>query len=270
MTFLGLIEGYTFGKVVDAVCAVGKTWAQHYYQEYYPIVKGKMNENINKFAHILRIKLKSDESTIIKEKADKQMVKPLFAMTLREAVVSAALTDDEEKHKILADIITDLIAGQMSSEKESIFEIVSRMACENIKNLTSKQLNILGLIKFIRMDVPSEREKYCLGDTEFAGWYSNLIHVSEKFFPLELIEEDLLHLESVSCVRRDSVVYADKTGLHASLRADKYGWNYNQFLEADSTGRKLKVLWEKGGVGLNLITLTTLGQLIGSYVKCEL
>ena len=257
---VGGLAGAFAGKMWDA----GEKWLRSFFRDHNPRAQEKAMQNalffISDLAHrVQQIEKKTEDDQELREKMNHALEDPDFSALLKDAIIASSRTSSEDKRKVLARIVSE----RLRCPPEGLVALTSILACDAVKYLTPDQMMFLGLaalVYYIRpIPLPSEEiGKY------YVDWLSKSI---SPFLPLKSPSFlDLLHLESVSCIKPGSVpVYLLRAVLRPSTEGD-YGWPYDDFVK-DNAGRQLSELWDNV---IQKYTLTTPGQLLGVYVYDEL
>jgi hypothetical protein len=251
---IGAAIGGAAGKFVEKAWDSGEKWITTYYANHRPRAVEKAQENSADFLSDLatRIKMLEDRGAVSKEQIENSQDHPDFSGTLHKAMLTAAQTDDHDKHQLLARIL----AERLAAPAEGLRAMASKMACDVVGYMTPGQLRLLGLVVellYIRSYNPVPADVYR------ARFESRLSPYATQMFT----SLDLLHLESLSCLRYLSFASHD---LGETL-AEKNGGVYDTATLETPLGIHIKSLWEQG---LQAIELTSVGQLIGTYVADSL
>ncbi len=198
----------------------------------------------------------------IRQKIKSALEDPDFLSLLRNAVNISSNTDNEEKHKILARIISE----RLGADSESLLSLTSRLACNTVEHLTPLQLRFLGLIALVSYiprpplshDTPLE---FTQGIVKWMTWQLGL---HGGVVCLRKIDYD--HLQSVSCIE----LIPNQSNLIRTLNPFEYhdyDAPFHEFIHNVPDGMILNQLWHEG---MGNVQLTTTGRLIGIYVHDEL
>ena len=178
---------------------------------------------------------------------------PDFSVVLQKAMLSAAQTENQNKHELLS----RLVAERIQAPPESLVSMASKMACDAISFTTPNQLLILGLLTNILYIVPSET----IIETQKLEWIQTRV---SKFLELNLrtLDLDCNHLESLSCTTVISIISNDLP----KILSHKFGgaFDFDTF-KSKPTGEKLVKMWKESH--LQKCNLTTVGQILGVMVS---
>lgn len=246
----------------------GKQWLSSYFRDHNPRAKETAEQNalwfLNDLArrmHQLEEEIKDDRKS--KEKMGSALEDPAFSALLKDAIMASSRTGSEDKRKILARIVSE----RLHCPPEGLVALTSILACDAVRYLTLDQMIFLGVAAIVYYIRPAPFPPD-LSAQEIGKWYTDwLLKGLSPFLPLKQLSFlDLLHLESVSCIKPQS---APLSILRAVLRPSTegdYEWCYDDFAKSN-TGEQLRESWENH---IQDYTLTTPGQLIGVYVYDEL
>jgi hypothetical protein len=179
---------------------------------------------------------------------------------LKRAIISSAETSDKQKHELLARVVSD----RLTKQSESLFALSSKLACDALSACNISQLKILGLLvtlTFVRpRNFPPPGYPKEVLNVIFQEW---LIPMVQPYGDLNFIDQDFLHLESLSCIKLDAFLSRDFKELFAYRKETGFKFDYAAF-SATNVGKLIVQLWESG---LKYAIPTTIGQLIGIYVS---
>lgn len=267
ITSIAIISGATgavAGKLIEKAWEAGEKWIKEYYKSHAPKAQQKAKENalsfLSKVAEAVKIIQESsrkDPLTI--EIIENSFKDPDFSAILQTAIITSSRTSSDDKHKILARLISE----RLLSQAEDMVSLASSVAVEAIGNLKAKHLYALGLailVERIRpIDIPKDQPQEKLNQIAYEFWIENLTPLINKIEDLTYI--DIQHLVAVNCIDYQSIVGKNL------IKILKFGfgeWDVQKFLTETGEGKKLK---EYHGKYLQHMTLTSAGQLIGTYVK---
>jgi len=249
------------GKFVEKAWDSGGKWIASYFKDHAPKAREAAEQNSLDFVNQLadRIKILEQQGVQNKEFIEDSLNHPDFSVLMQKAIISSAQTDNKQKHELLARLVSD----RLTKGSESLFALSSKLACDAVSMLNMRQMKILGLLTNIMVvrphpfpppEIPKE-----IFNIWFVYWLKERLNVYQD---LTFAYMDLLHLESLSCVR----VSIGSRDLQKTLSPPKESgltFDYKAFL-ATEWGRKAKKLWESD---LKHALPTTVGQVIGIYVS---
>lgn len=262
--------GGVAGKVVEKVWDAGEKWLSDYFKDHKKKVQDTAKQNaldflndLAKRVHYLEEQFKEDITKL--NSIEMALDDPDFSAILQKAIISSSRTDNSEKHKILSRIVSE----RLISKTEDLISLTSSMACEAITHLGVRHLYTLAIstiIYYLRPHpFPPPIPKEQLGK-----WYISWL---EKMMgPIvdrtEFTNMDFLHLLSVACIKYDPILTRDiKKILRPADIMEIPEDLIKEFIDKNEVGIKVDKLW---GSGLQHLTLTSIGQLIGIYVTDEI
>jgi len=256
------------GKFAEKAWAVGERWLSSYLKDHYPEAQetGRRNslEFLANLAHrIHQLEENAEDSHKIRHQIESSLEDPDFSALLQEALIASSRTSDEDKHKILARIVSE----RLRCQSEGLVALTSTLACNAVKHLTPKQMKFLGVTTFVQSIRPSPFPP-AIPPQQFGQWYVNwLTRTLSLFLPLEpMTNVDFTHLESVSCIKYESFIGRDLKKILSPPSETGYDWPFDDFVQNNPAGKELQELWKNG---MQQTTLTTAGQLTGIYVHDE-
>ena len=260
--------GGAAGKLTERVCDVGTKWLGTYFKDHQPKAIEKAEANAQAFVSALAEKVSRLEESMTVEKSvlDRALEEPSVGALLQAALIGSAQTASAEKHELFA----SLLVNRLTAENESMFAVSSRLACDAVINCTTRQIHILafhvGLFlnwSEVATATFESRETFILA---CRAWFETRF---KAFFDFDFRDDDLWHLESVSCL---TLMPVFSISLDSQLAVNwKSGeWKLKQEDLADfPAGQTIIRLWDKG---LNKARTTSVGKLIGvmaSDLLCE-
>lgn len=264
--------GATAGKFVEKAWGLGEKWLEHYTEGHLPKAKENAKQNSLKFLNdvaqrIQQLEEGAQEDQQIKEKIISALEGPDFSLLLQDALYASARTDNEDKHKILARIVSE----RLLSQPDDLVTLTSTLACEAVKHLAPKHMRYLALATFVYFIRPHKYPEviFQTEHPELAGsFYTEWLERHLSFIlPIEpMRQRDFSHLESVSCLRKETLITRNLLQLMTPPVEQELDWSLDEFIN-NNTGQQLKEIWEGG---MDQITLTSAGNLIGIYVHDEL
>jgi hypothetical protein len=260
MTIIALSAavGGAAGKFVEKAWDSGEKWIQTYFKDHKEVVQKKATENSMEFLNELAQKVKQLEESkqLSKEKIESAQDHPDFSALLQKALLTSAQTESKDKHIILARLVSE----RLKSEPESILALASKMACDAISYATVNQLMTLGLAVSFYGIRPNPYPPEGINETNFQDWFDNwLIAFLKPYQNIKFRQIDIIHLESLSCLKVNSLIVHNLTDM---FKKDNFSYDFEKMsdhLLRDS----MKKIWIEG---LQKIELTTVGQIIGVSV----
>lgn len=243
-------------KFIEKYKNDGNKWLTSCFKNHDTKVKRQAEANSMDFIIDLTKQVKSfmEKGEISQEQINNAQNQPDFSIILQNSLLNAAQTESKEKHKLLA----RLIAERLKAKPESMLSLASKMASDIIPLITINQLKLLGLLANIF---------YCLTEysTLFEGdHFDFLIGRLHPYAELEVKNDiDLLHLETLSCIKRESLVMIGSLNRFIVPENNK-NFYVEEFYNTD-IGKKILNLWNNHR--LETLILTTTGKIIGIYVS---
>lgn len=248
---MGAAVGGAAGKFVEKAWDSGEKWITAHYENHRAKAIETAQINSADFLNELAIRVKKleDFGTITREQIETAQEHPDFSVALQKALLAAAQTDDIQKHQLLARTLAD----RLGAKPESMRAITSKIALDVIGYVTPSQLKLLGLIADLLHVNPNSP----LTEENYRQWFEM------RFSPYQNITFtglDLLHLESLSCLKHTPIISRD---LAITMKSKNFDIFDSTMLESN-LGVQIKRLW---GQGLQAVDLTSVGQLVGVYVS---
>ncbi len=248
---LGAAVGGAAGKFVEKAWDSGEKWITTYFADHRPKAIAQAQANSADFLNELATRVKSleDRGSVSKAEIESAQEHPDFSVALQKAMLTAAQTDDQQKHKLLARTLAD----RLGAKPEGMRAMASKIALDAIGYMTPGQLKLLGLIADLLYVNPTSP----LPAQAYRQWFES------RFSPytnLQFTNLDLLHLESLSCLKYTPIISRD---LGAILKQKNSG-AYEPAMIESPLGVHIKSLWEQG---LQAVDLSSVGQLVGVYVS---
>jgi hypothetical protein len=279
-TEIALVGGLT-GAFSQDIYNSGRNWILARFIGHPKEAQESAQHNVNNFFGEVNIRVGALEklNENIEDEEKRALSDPDYTYLLYEAVLGAARTNSEQKHKLLARLVTDRLAA----EPDSLRTLAAHMACNAVPQLSNMHLKLLGVLYIIRhqpapsyiMDLPYDERidvgtKWCL--TEIA-----------PFIPIgEITDLDFAHLTAVSCI---TYVPQSFPSLIGGLGKEPDYWKlltlvYDKFISRedhlhqvrwipeigeDKIGKDLLSFWDNSD--MRKASLTPAGSLIGMYVR---
>jgi len=261
--------GGAAGKLVEKAWDSGERWLASYFKDHHPKAQETARENSLKFLSDLaqrvhQLEEDAKDNDRIKRQIESALGDPDFSALLKDALIASSRTGNEDKHKILARIVSE----RLRCQSEGLVALTSTLACDAVKYLTPKQMRFLGITTFVYSIRPSPFPP-TIPPEEFAQWYVKwLTRFLSLHLPIEsLTHLDFTHLESVSCIKYEPFIGRDLRKILSPSAEAGYDWPFDDFIQNNPFGKQLYELWKNG---MQQTALTTRGQLIGIYVHDEL
>lgn len=234
-------------KFVEVTLTSGGRWIAEKFSNHNPKAIEKARENSSSFLNRLGEHLSSlEEGKILSsEQITSALESPDFSMALHNALLSAAQTESAEKH----DYLSQLVVEHLGAKSESTLALASKSACTVVAQLTQNQLSLLGFIYAIRHIRPAP-----MAPETFANWLENFL---KPYTGTACDTLDWQHLQALGCLQKTIFTSV----LHQLFQELNPSGIAPQFYETD-VFKHVTSIWDPAGT----LTLTTIGQLIGSKV----
>ena len=260
---LSAVIGGAAGKFVEKAWDSGEKWINSFFQNHREkaLVQAKVNamDFLSNLAE--RVKILEESRTISKDQIESAQEHPDFSILLQKAILSSSQTDSEEKHFLLARFVSE----RLGSSPESVLSLASKIACDAISYTNIRQLKALGLLATVYDIRPNDYGQDGLTSEQFYSYFKNWLVIRLKPFQgLRINKLDMLHLESLSCLKWDTFITRDLAVILSVPNKPAYIFNLEDF-KTTGIGKEIHDYWENNR--LNSATLTSVGQLIGVYVS---
>ncbi len=248
---MGAAVGGAAGKFVEKAWDSGEKWITSYFADHRPKAIAQAQANSAEFLNELakRVKSLEDQGTVSKEQIEVAQEHPDFSVALQKAMLTAAQTEDPQKHQLLARTLAD----RLGAKPEGMRAMASKLALDAIGYMTPAQLKLLGLIAdllYVNPNLPLLPQQY-------RQWFE------ARFAPYAVVSFsnlDLLHLESLSCLKHTPIISKDL----AAILTQKNSGAFEPSMLESPLGTHIKALWQQG---LQAVDLSSVGQLVGVYVS---
>lgn len=258
---IGAAIGGAAGTFAEKALSLSAKWLAERFKGHLRKAQENAQQNTVDFIEQLaqRVKTLEEQGEQYKEIINESLSQPDFSILLQKAVISSAQTDDKQKHKLLAKLVSD----RLSKGPETLFSLTSQLACDAISRLNIKQMKILAVLAtifiirprpFPRTDIPQQRMSVW-----WSQWLTGRLKICVDITPVTM---DFLHLESLSCIKYDEIVSRSIEKITSFPDGSGVKFEYKVFSETE-VGEKVNQLWES----LQHAFPTTVGILIGIYVS---
>lgn len=252
--------GGAAGAIVKKVLEAGGGWLSTYFDEHEPAVQAAASINASDFLDRLASRVTALEGepqdAATTERIKAALNDPDFAGLLRDSLISSARTTSDEKHEILARVVSE----RLRYDGDSLVGLTVPLAAEAVGRLTSKQLRYLGVTTLVTGIRPTPFPPV---PARTDDWYGDWLRMHlAPYHPLpSLLSMDFRHLESTGCARQLAFVGLDLANALKDRAREPFDWPFDDFVK-DGLGRELRTIWSD----MQRLTLTTAGTLIGIYV----
>jgi hypothetical protein len=249
------------GSFIKTLAEKGVEWLVQIVAAHSPEVQKKSRQNMENFLYRLGERVERLEHEVPVEKRsviNEAMDHPNTAFLIGNAMKFSAITDNEEHHALLA----ELIAQRLGSGGDDMVTLAGTAACGIVNSLSVRQIYFLGILavlldirplKKIEIDQVPDPDQYICN-----YWDSHLSPLLDRFDFKNLTVLDLEHLIAMGCLRLGSfgkslphVMSKDFFNLDFVLSESK--------IKDFSLYQQLQSRWELIGSS----NLTSTGRLIG-------
>jgi hypothetical protein len=249
----GAAVGGAAGKFVEKAWDCGERWLRERFGSHTEVAQKRARENAAEFVHHLAIRVHAleVEASSSGRSVGTGIQDPQFSVLLQKSILNAAQTSDEQKQRILA----ELVGKRLFAEEESTLALASQLASDAIAHSNRRQLEVMAFLVFV--DEIRPRDPYPTAQ-QFKTWLE--VHL-QPFTNMDFEEIDAKHLVAISCASYDPtserslpLFLAMKAGeeligeLHSDTFKDVKGVDY------------IQICWNLGIAG---IQLTSVGSIVG-------
>lgn len=248
---LGAAVGGATGKFVEKAWDSGEKWITSYFVDHRPKAIAQAQENSANFINDLaeRVRLLEESSVISKQDIDTAQEHPDFSVALQTALLTAAQTNDRQKHRLLA----RALAERLVAKPEGLRAMASKMALDVIGYMTPSQMKLLALAADLLYVNPTSP----LSASQCKQWFENRF---SAYRSVSFTNLDLIHLESISCLKHTPILSRELS----VILNQKLGSEIGSSILESLMGQHIRTLWNQG---LQSVDLTSVGQLVGVCVS---
>lgn len=248
------------GAFVKELATQGVEWLTQLVGSHSHAVQEQVQRNARNF--IVRLaervqRLEEEFPTDQREIFDAALGHPGSSLLIQKALISASITDRDERHSILS----ELIAQRLAAEAEDMVALAGGAACDVVSALSARHIRLLGVMAhlfFVNSRPPYQenaQEEYL---KDLAIFWNELESLCR---PIDFVHwSDLLHLAGLSCI-------VINRGAARDLELTLTPWNTQDFerpnralLEQQPWWAQFHRIWV---VGLQNVFLTSTGLVIG-------
>lgn len=259
--------GGVAGVFAKDVWNLGRNWIHSYWQGHEPQAIAKAEQNSLDFLAQLATRVKALEEQGEKQKKtiENSLNQPDFSILLHKAMLSSAETESKGKHEVLA----RLVADRLTQDTESLLTLCSKQAVDVLPMLNERQMKTLAFLTTIFFVRPQDFPPPNVADHETVlyiwclQWLERRLCIYED---LVVHNQDYLHLESLSCIKWDSMISRKLENILVFRTDTTFKFNVKEFLKTP-IGTQVNELWN---AGLKGALPTTVGQVIGVYTSDRL
>lgn len=255
---LAIITGAS-GAAAKSFCDIalgsGRKWIETYFRDHRPKAIEAASANAEAFLAELaaRIKVLEESAQVSREEIESAQDHPDFSAVLQKASLAAAQTEDRDKHRLLARLVSD----RLKAKPESVIALASKMACDAIAYSNSRQLLLLAFTAVVLYIAPSG----AMPPEAYAKWLEQRL---SPVIPDGINKLDLLHLEALSCIR--TIHVASRSLIRACCWKNQGAFDEQAFI-ASEVGQRATSAWARSPLESGL---TSIGRLLGTYASDEL
>ena len=187
------------GALVTLLADRGVGWLVELVGSHSEVVQEQVQQNAQNFMIRLAGRVERLEAEI--PVSDKHIFEdalghPSSSLLMQKALLSAAVTDNDDRHEILS----ELIAQRLTSGAEDMVALAGGAACDIVSALSSRQIKLLGLTARLFEIRPTvifesiDQEQY---DKLMVSWWNNIGDLVEE--TKDFNELDIRHLGALSC-----------------------------------------------------------------------
>jgi hypothetical protein len=253
--------GGAAGSFIKEITSNGVKWLVELVTAQSPEMQAAAKKNMENFIARLAQRVERLESEIPADKSElfrASLNHPSSALLIKTAIIDSAITDNNEKHELLA----ELIAQRLIAEADDMLALAGTAACQVVNSLTSRQIKILSVLSTLKCIRPLKKaniEDPTLAKNHINEWWKGNIEplISDKVVN-QITFLDYEHLAAMGCIR----ISIGSSNLIQVISSGITGPDIN-LAEIELRGQSWFDTIEKQWEGLGHSTPTTIGQLIG-------
>jgi hypothetical protein len=235
---MGAAVGGAAGKFVEKAWDSGEKWISSYFADHRPKAIAQAQANSAEFLNELakRVRSLEDQGAVSAEQIEVAQEHPDFSVALQKAMLTAAQTEDPQKHQLLARTLADRLGAKPGGMRA----MASKLALDAIGYMTPSQLKLLGLIADLLYVNPNSP----LTPQQYRQWFE------ARFTPYAVVSFsnlDLLHLESLSCLKHTPIISKDLV----ALLTQKNSGAFEPMMLESPLGTHIKALWQRSIFGVH-------------------
>ena len=253
------------GAFVAQLTTNATAWIANVISGQSPTINKKVKKNVENFLVRLESRVTRLEAELPSEKADifnEAMEDPSSAFLIKEAIKAAAMTDNDERHALLA----ELIAQRLMSGGEDMIALAGNAACGVINFLSVRQLGLLAFLAVLHAIRPIQTgslpEAQSIDAFICEWWESNAATLVQKYNLGKVNELDLEHLAAMGCIRINTFAKDFR-----SILSSGFSKNLNQHVLSEESMNQLSWLTSLQSIGVEGCTPTSTGTLIGTLQR---
>lgn len=257
--------GGAAGSFIKEVSSNGVKWLVDLVTAQSPEMQAIAKNNMENFVNRLARRVEQLEKDIAPEDSEifrQSLNHPSSAMLIKTALVDAATTDNEDKHELLA----ELISQRLTAGADDMIALAGTAACSIVNSLSSRQIKILAVLCVLYAIRPLKVEPII--DPNEARklvkkwWSDNITPLTDNSFQ-QATNLDFEHLAAMGCIRFSSIVSSDLKG----LISNGFFEPKLVFQDEDLAGEKWYEVLNEKWQDIGRSTPTSTGQMIGILHK---
>lgn len=251
------------GAFAKEVAQKGTDWLIQLVAAHSPAVQRKAQENAQRFIQRLakRVeRLEADLPTGEEYRIGQALDEPSTSLLIQKSLISAAVTDNDDRHQIL----TELIAQRLAANADDMISLVGAAACDVVGALSSRQLHLLGLMVVLQgirpTNMPSDLNIEEKLEWAVEWWSKTIPGIYSDDLAENTISLDYQHLVGLGCVwssvghiqlNKMLIIFPDAAGVEPKV---------SEMLSQQPWWEGFEKMWK---TGLSSHYLTSKGSLIG-------
>lgn len=257
--------GGAAGSFIKEVSSNGVKWLVDLVTAQSPEMQAIAKSNMENFVNRLAKRVEQLEKDITPEDSEifrQSLNHPSSAMLIKAALVDAATTDNEDKHELLA----ELISQRLTAGADDMIALAGTAACSIVNSLSSRQIKILAVLCVLYAIRPLKVE--LIADPNEAKklvkkwWSDNITPLADDVFK-QAVNLDFEHLAAMGCIRFSSIGSSDLKG----LISNGFFEPKPVFQDEDLVGEKWYEVLNEKWQNIGRSTPTSTGQMIGILHK---
>jgi hypothetical protein len=267
MDLFPMVVAGASGAFVKEFASKGVEWLIQLMGSHSQTVQAQVEQNARNF--LVRLaervqRLEEELPAAQREVFDSALGHPSLSLLMQKALISASVTDNDDRHSILS----ELIARRLSAEDEDMIALVGSAACDVVSALSSTHIRLLGLMAHLFFFNPPP-EQPIRNQEEFLqillSFWRELEKLCDRLDSAK--RSDILHLAGLSCILINRGAARDLE-LTLSPWLNMVPWSSRSdlhrpdfaFLKQQSWWQRFQRIW---ALGFQNVFLTSTGLLIG-------
>ena len=257
--------GGAAGSFIKEVSSNGVKWLVDLVTAQSPEMQAIAKRNMENFVIRLAKRVEELEKDIAPEDSEifrQSLNHPSSAMLIKTALIDSATTDNEDKHELLA----ELISQRLTAGADDMIALAGTAACSIVNSLSSRQIKILAILSTVfavrPLKVESITDPYKAKEF-IKKWWSDSIKplIADNAFRKASVL-DFEHLAAMGCIRI-SIGTSDLKNLISNGFFEPKPVFQDEDLKGEIWYEVLSEKWKNMGCS----TPTSTGQMIGILHK---